>query len=294
VSAPPESGTKSHDLEGLQRFMVSAIQRPTPLVEDAGQLASRTSSAIAGNARLTPIEQLDIYREQFWLRHVGSLREDFPSLVHVLGDESFDELAREYLAAHPPESFTLRDLGDKLPSFVETRAPWAGDPLLADIARLEWAFVEAFDAPDAPPFDVRTLAGGTEDAWAGARIVFQPSMRRLVLAYPAHELRGKVRAGEAAERPDPRDSWVVIYRAGLGHQGSTADAGTLQYIDVERLAYHLLGALAEGTPLAAACERVVAANAEVDMARIEAHIGGWFQQWGAFGWISRVDYGADR
>ena len=47
-----------------------------------------------GNARMTPCEQLDVYREQFFLRHVGSLREDFPTVEHLLGAESFDDNVR--------------------------------------------------------------------------------------------------------------------------------------------------------------------------------------------------------
>jgi len=296
MATPPSGGAPvapdapRAPLDELQRFMARAIQRHSPLAEDAGDLAPMTARAIAGNDRLSPVEQLDVYREQFWLRHVGSLREDFPSLVHVLGDDRFEELCRAYLDEHPPTSFTLRDLGDRLAAFVATFEPWKNDPLLADIARLEWAFIEAFDAPDAPRLDVSALASATEDAWPRARIVFQPAMRRLALAYPVHDLRGKVRAGDAAERPDARDAWVVVYRAGLGHEGSTADLGTLQYVDVEPLAFQLLGALATGTPLGAACEEVAAANGDGRTEELEGRLGAWFQQWAAFGWISAVDF----
>jgi hypothetical protein len=273
----------------LQAFMEGALQRTMPLAECA-DLATMTARAIAGNARLSPVEQLDIYREQFWLRHVDSLREDFPTLLHLLGNEAFADLARAYVLAHPPASFTLRDLGVELAAFVAKTAPWKDDAVLAEAARLEWAFIEAFDAPDALPLDPSTLANASEDAWGNARIRFQPAMQRLSLAYPVHELRAKARAGESFDRPAAGRVHVVVYRAGLGHEGSTADKGTLQYIEVEPTAFELLEALGRGEPLAAACEGV-AEGAGVDgPGDMETRVSAWFQQWAAFGWVSRVEF----
>ena len=59
------------------------------------------------------------------------------------------------------------------------------------------------------------------------------------------QMRGKLRAGEPVTRPEASPQNVVIYRAGLGHAGSTADLGTLQYIDVDPMAYELLESLAK-------------------------------------------------
>jgi hypothetical protein len=278
-------------LEEVQRFMEGALQRPAPLASDS-ELVAMTERCITGNRRLSPVEQLEIYREQFWLRHKGALREDFPTLLHLLGDDAFDALAEAYLLAHPPASFTLRDLGDRLAAFVETTPPWKDDPILGEAARLEWAFVEAFDAPDSPALDPSALTGAREEAWANARVEFQPALRRLSLTYPVDELRGKIRAGEPVSQSPPRSSTprrhVVIYRAGLGHAGSTADLGTLQYIEVEPMAFELLEALAKGMPLGPACESVADAAGVDDPSALEARIGALFQQWAAFGWMSRV------
>jgi hypothetical protein len=288
VAEQRSRGPDAPPLDALQTFMARAIQRHAPLTEELADLGPMTLATVAGNERLSPVEQLDIYREQFWLRHVGSLREDFPSLVHVLGDERFAELSRAYLAQNPPASYTLRDLGVELAAFLAKTPPWEEDPLLVDIAHLEWAFIEAFDAADAPRLDVSALASASEDAWSRARVAFQPALRRLSLRYPVHELRGKVRAGEDPDRPGPKDVCVVIYRAGLGHEGSTADRGTLQYIEVDRMAFDLLAALEQGTPLAAACAALAPDTGSA--ADLEARVGAWFQQWAAYGWIRRVDF----
>jgi len=136
--------------------------------------ASQTAAAhVAGSARMTPLEQLDVYREQFWLRHTKSLRDDFPSVQLLLGGaEAFDRLARDYLAAPPPDHFRLRDLSARMPEFLAAAEPYASDRLLADCARLEWALLEAYDAADAPALDPAAAAKdapASSSAWTKPR-----------------------------------------------------------------------------------------------------------------------------
>jgi hypothetical protein len=161
-------------------------------------------------------EGLARYREQFFLRHLAVLEEDFPEVVRAVGHDAFHDLAKRYLAAHPPASFTLRDLGRAFAVFLE-------DPVLRDVARLAWAVVESFDGPDAPPLDPASLRDVPEDAWPTARIVLQPSLQRLVLEHP-------------------KKRRVVVYR-------------TVK-TDLDASAYALLEEIAAGATLEEACDRV--------------------------------------
>jgi hypothetical protein len=261
--------------------MERALRERSPLMELPDILAGAPAVA-AGSERLSPVEQLNVYREQFWLRHMGALEEDFPSLVHLLGEEAWNDLGAAYLAAHPPDSFTLRDLGKKLSEFVHRVAPYSRDVFLYDLARVEWAFVEAFDAADAPPLDVSTIGAAGEDEWARATVVFHPAMQRLALSYPADEYRAAVRskAVPGPERPSPSPRYLVVYRG----------PENLQYIDIEPLAFALLEKLSRGDALGAACERLAIETRANDASELEGRVGGWFQQWAAFGWISAVRF----
>ncbi len=262
-------------LEALQAFMAEAIRSERPLTEDAA-LALRAAQVAAGSERLSPVAQVDVYREQFWLRHQGSLEEDYPTLVHLLGGEAFSALCRVYLREHPPASFSLRDLAADMPSFLAKTAPYRDDGLLADCARVEWAFIEAFDAADAPPLDPSVLATTDEDAWPGARLMFHPSLQLLSLAYPAHEFRAAVRRGEAPARPEAHATAVAIFRAGE----------RLTCTVVQPVPFELLVRLSKGEALGAACEAVAAMEGAGDL---ESEIAGWFQAWVGAGWLTRVE-----
>ena len=106
------------------------------------------ASFIAPNSRLNAFERLEIYNRQYWFRVLGALAEDFPALRAVVGGRAFEALSIAYLTAHPSRSFSLRNLGSKLVEWLAATIPaFAGrrHRLAVDVARIEWAFIEAFD-----------------------------------------------------------------------------------------------------------------------------------------------------
>jgi len=273
------------DLFHVQEFVARAVQKRGDLAEHA-DVAAATPAVVAGNERLSPVEQLDIYREQFWLRHRDALREDFVSIAVLLGDETFDAMCADYLEACPPESFSLRDLGGHLADFVAGDPKWSGDPLVGELARLEWCFVESFDAPDAPPLDPRSIVAASEDQWPRARVAIHPAVQRIALAFASHDYRAAARrfnAGEIEERPARPESVrvpLVVFRG----------AEKLHYLDLEPAAFALLSALAEGERLEPACEIAAKEAGATDASALEPHVGTWFQQWTSLGWVSAVTF----
>ncbi|KYF52127.1 hypothetical protein BE08_08690, partial [Sorangium cellulosum] len=243
---------------------------------------------VAGSARLTPAEQADIYRRQFWLRHVGALREDYPALARVLGDDGFDAFARAYLAAHPPSSFTLRDLGRHVVDFASVHGGLPPDvrELARDVARYEHALVDLFDGASPPPLDPAKVTGMPEEGWSTARIVLSPLLALMRLRYPAHLFRRELREGGSPALPAPRPVHLAVFRGAVDL--------TIRYEELHPWAFALLEALGRGVPLVAACEEVAAkvGAGEAASAALAARVGGWFQQWTSWGLIVDVARGA--
>jgi Putative DNA-binding domain len=266
-------------LDALQRFIADAISGDVD-VGSRIELAARAGSVLApGQRRLDAAGRLEIYREQFWLRHLSNLGDDFPTLAWVVGGAAFREVAVAYLKSHPPCTWNLQRLGADLPTFVSTHAPCSDDPLAVDACRLDWAFMEAFDAPDAGPLDLQVLAGAPEDAWPKARIELHPSIRRLVLTHPAHDLREAVKRGDAHARPVAATTCVIVWRD---------PSCVLRAAAVEPMPFALLGELAGGAPLGAACEAIALAHDAEGGADLGEQVGMWFQRWTAAGWVSAV------
>ncbi len=266
------------DLNELQTWMAGALQRRRAIERDKN-LTAQARKNLGGNERMRPEDQLEVYREQFWLRHTSCLVEDFEALGAIVGQKQWERLVEEYLAAFPPQSFTLRDLGERLPEFV-TRCDWlARHELCVDMARLEWAYVEVFDARDSAPLDSNQLNAIPEPAWQTARIELSPALRLLAVRYPVAQLRRKIRLQEEWELPDaPEPQHLVIYRG---------KDRNLHHDVISELAFALLEELGRGTPLVPAAEAVAQAHPGSE-ATLESELASWFQSFTERGWFAAV------
>jgi hypothetical protein len=267
----------SDALSELQRRMVSALRHGSSLLEHP-EWSAFASQYISGNDRLSPAEQLEIYREQFWLRHTGSLVEDFPGLSGILGQEDWERLAEQYLNEVTPDSYTLRDLGAHLPELIE-RAGWLPHQALClDMARLELAYIEVFDARDTPPLAPERLAAIPEDSFADARLSIAPSVRLLSVRHPVADLRRRLRAegDEPVAIPEESPQQLVVYRREL----------RLWDMPLSKVAFAFLAGLAAGKSLGAAAE--LAASGPDAETELSQNIGAWLQEWTTKGLVSDV------
>jgi hypothetical protein len=72
-----------------------------------------------------------------------------PTVQQLMGDEAFAALARHLWRLQPPRRGDLAQWGHGLPDFIATNEQLAGEPYLADVARLDAAVHEAEQALDA-------------------------------------------------------------------------------------------------------------------------------------------------
>ena len=285
-------------LAELQRQMAAAVMAPLtpnddmrPHASDGRPMSEVAATFIAPNSRLTPFERLEIYNRQYWYRLLDALAEDFPALRSVVGSRAFESLSVAYLTDHPSRSFTLRNLGSMLPEWLATHPQHTGrrNRLALDIARIEWAFVEAFDNAQSTPLTLDQIA--TLDAGSGLGL--QPHVQLLALDYAADELvlalhkrqrRGTSEAGvKHDEGPQPpaqlpklrrRTTWVAAHRVD----------NVVYYRRLEREEYLTLSALRAGSSLGDALEAGLS-DTRKPASRLPALIRSWFAHWAELGWI---------
>lgn len=289
-------------LADLQRAMAAAVMSPLTADEEMQQtapdgrpMAEVAASFIAPNSRLTAFERLELYNRQYWLRVLHALAEDFPAVRAVVGAARFEELSVAYLSAHPSRSFSLRNLGSKLIDWLIANPQWTGrrHALAVDLARIEWAFVEAFDNAERTPLTLDQIA--TLDG--GSRLALQPHVQLLALEYPADDialaLHGKekrqtseagVSKDDAEEAPARlprlrrRPTWVAAHRVDMN----------VYYRRMEREEFQTLAAIRDGKSLGEALEAGFAGS-QVPEARRPVRVRHWFGTWAELGWISRPD-----
>lgn len=68
----------------------------------------------------------------------ATLKNAYPVLHQLVGQDFFQQMAREYGYAYPSKSGDLNEFGAELPLYLETRNGTNDYPYFADVVRLEW------------------------------------------------------------------------------------------------------------------------------------------------------------
>lgn len=143
---------------------------------------------IVGTAELDTHDRLAVYAHAYDARLTEALATDYTALQALLGEDEFARLSHAYARAHPSTHYSLRYFGQHLPAFLERNDDYAPRPQLAELARFEWAFVDAFDAADTAVVDEATAAAVPMEAWPSLRMTFHPSLRTVPLNWNTLEL----------------------------------------------------------------------------------------------------------
>jgi hypothetical protein len=221
---------------------------------------------VCGDARLSAVERLDIYADMYFYRIRDCLKEDFTAVCAVIGGDAFHNLITDYLMAHPPTQFSLRYAGQHLPAFVRGHALAARWSYLPDLAALEWAILDAFDALDAEPLGAAALASVPQERWPELRFQLTPSLRLLRLDWPVDEVWKQAQRDEPAGQLQPASTTLRVWRQDLRVFHRPMDAA-------ESAA---LNAVSAGAQFADVCERIVACEGEAHGAeRALALLGEW-------------------
>jgi len=170
---------------------------------DLLQGTDRPLDAFVGSPALPAEERVAIYARMFLHRQVDALREMFPKVVAALGDEPFFEVAARYVHAHPSEHPDLGQLGRRFATFIDR-------PDLRDLARLEWARGEVFEALQKPSLSADEFARLAQDANAfmNHRVQLIPALRFLELEHDIGPLWD-----ETAKRAEPQPTQWVVWRS---------------------------------------------------------------------------------
>lgn len=278
----------------VTRQPLTPSERTRAHLPDGRSVREIAGAIVKPNDRLTSLERLQIYNQQYWFRLMSSFSEDFPGLQSLLGERKFEKLAVAFLDECPSESYTLRNLGARLEAWLGKHRQYiAGVERVAlDMVKLEWADIDAFDASELP-----RLAGSASGQLTGATVFrLQPHLHLLTLAYPVDELLLKIRGLNAKhetvsnavlEFPQkPRIKRSSLPRPGKVYVAVYRSQGRVYFKRLTRDGFALLQALGEGQRLEKAIEvALVRPGRRLD--RIGPQLQEWFADWSSLGWFAQ-------
>lgn len=209
--------------------------------------------------RGSALRSLALYRRLIRGNYTRVLMVTYPVLYRFVGERYFGVLARGYVHSHPSTSGDLFAYGQHLPAFLKELQV---SPLLAELARLDWACHEVYQAADSQPISreaLQTIASAdpsrvTIRVHAAARVVRFPfPVHRIWLA-----LQPDAPANEVIDLPLPDEETRVLVTRGEGR---------VQVTPLAPLDGLLLAVMANGKTLAEVERMAVESQPEFDVSR---------------------------
>lgn len=221
--------------------------------------------------KLDAVRRLEIYATAYFIRIHNSLKEDFPTVHAVVGDESFLKLIREYLSDYPPHHYSLRYAGKFFSRFLRDHSLQKKYVFLADLAHFEWELLEAFDAPDADVLLISDLESCAPEAWPDLHLQLVPSAQFVQLEFPVWEIRKHYLSTPEHAFPfeglRAKTSSVLLWRYEY----------EVMYREVEEKELALLHLLQKGKVFSAFCEEAedLIGKSEEDLLQLTQTLATW-------------------
>ena len=192
------------DLRETQRRFFELITAPEGVgkaLADRG--AAYVEEIVRADDKAGATERLDIYANMYFYRILDVMRDVYPRLCALVGDDAFHNLVTDYLIDHPSSHPNLRNVGAQLPAFL--------DGWRADLAALEWARFDVVDGGDAEPLPFEKLKTLHPDAFGLLKLELIPAVRRVGTRFAVDSVwRGEPTSN--SDEPDATPGLLLVWR----------------------------------------------------------------------------------
>ena len=270
-------------LVDFQRAIAAALMRPLTRQDNLRRGADAAIALVKPNARLSSAERLEIYARSYWSRLLEAFGEDFPGLRAGSAPKALSTCAGSIWLSAPRRVLPCATWG-RLPAWLVAH-PEFGGTLGLEMAELEWAEIESFDAAALTPLTVEQSSALTPES----TLQLQPHLQ-LVQATNAVdtlllEVRAQIKAGRKARRfhyarlaaaQAEEPIYIAVHRPEL----------MVYYKRLDREMFELLRALGEGITLGEAIEAAYTGSA-LGEDRKPQHIQQSFALFASLGWFAQ-------
>ena len=138
---------------------------------------------VAGPNGKAAEKRYNVYRNNVTVSLINALAATFPATQRITGADFFRAMARFHVRATPPNSPLLFEYGHDFPNFIVRYEYAQPMPWLADVARIERAWLDAYHAADKAPLTPQALALIPPENLADTIFTPHPATRVPALAF---------------------------------------------------------------------------------------------------------------
>lgn len=170
---------------------------------------------VNSDADLNSSHRLKIYYDAYRLRLIEILQEDYPKLNHLMGNEDFELLCKDYIEAYPSPYFSVRYFGQFLSQFLLENDAL---PYLSEMAEFEWKLNDTFDAANSPIIESHVLYALPAEHWGDLRLQFHHSLQQMDCHWNVPKIWQAIDVNEAIPEPQQEAEAItwILWRKELG------------------------------------------------------------------------------
>jgi hypothetical protein len=216
-----------------------------------------TPGGIVGPDGKVSDKRFSVYRNNVMVSLIEAMGANFPTIQRLLGEDFFTALARAFVIENPPAVPMLFLYGENFAAFLDSFEPVREFPYLGDVARVEFAWLQAYHAADEDILDAGALAAIPEDSVGLARFVIHPASWVFHSIWPVATIVARNREnGDCGDIDLSRGEDILITRPRLDVEIRVLPQG----------GYEFLNGLATGYNLEQAAQSSADHNEDFDLA----------------------------
>jgi hypothetical protein len=217
------------------------------------------ASDLVHSRGMAAAERLRIYQRNLIENYTKSLRSSYPVIASLVGEEYFNDAARQLQLAHPSQSGDLAEVGAAFAEFLLERHHADQFRYLADIARLEWSCQKSLLAADHAPLELARLAAVVPADYDQLHFLLHPAVQLFESPYPCLKI-WQSHADESIHNEQ------IDLNGGGVRVAIALSSRSLVFHPLSDGEYVFLAALHSNVPLAGAVEVAIAADPSFDAA----------------------------
>lgn len=225
---------------------------------DATDGAPAVTRFVCGNG-MAPAARLAIYRNNIVHNYREALREVYPVVERLVGEDFFRFAADRYIPSHRSLHGNVHRFGGDFGAFLAGFPPAGGLPYLGDVARLEWSWHEAFHAADCGAMTIDRLASVSAAALPSLIFALHPCCRLLASSFPVDRIW-------QANQPDAAASETIDLTLGTVRLLICRRGRAVEIESIDEAEFALLAAFSHGVVLGEALRSAHCLEASFDFA----------------------------
>ena len=148
--------------------------------------------------QINNIEYLEIYANNIYIKLIKILKNIYPVIAKLVGEEFFTATAHAYILDYPPLTDYSIHFGSRFPCFLEKFKPAQHLAYLPDTARLDWAYYEVLYEKSESNIDFNKLvfilakmahSKNAHQTYTQLKFSLKPAARLISSAFPIFEIR---------------------------------------------------------------------------------------------------------